>query len=129
MKDNLSITFNTDGNIIKPAINTTIMVPLEDNSFDSDCEIVRSNIYDLLDKGKDVLETAIDIAAASENPKMFEQVSSIMKNLGDLNHQLIDVHNKRIKKSDVNDKPTNITNNTAVFYGTTAELNKIINGR
>ena len=73
---------------------------------------------------------ALDVAKASENPRAFEVVGGLMKQLADINHQLLDLSEKRQKMSapKKNDPAGNqITNNNAFFVGSTTELNKMLN--
>lgn len=91
---------------------------------EKDFEMVRQNMFDLLDRGNDLLEDAIHIATESEQPRAFEVANGILKQLSDMNNQIMDLHNK--KKEVVEEKKeTTVTNNT-MFVGTTADLNNII---
>ena len=60
----------------------------------------------------------------------YEVVGSIMKNLADMNQQLLDVHQQKQKLSGtekIKEDPTKqITNNNAIFVGSTSELAKMI---
>lgn len=95
-----------------------------------DYDNTRDNLYELLNKGKDALEHALVVAQNSEHPRAFEVVGNLMKQLSDINHQLVDLHakradleNKSLKENDSGTK--NITNN-AIFVGSTSELSKMI---
>lgn len=99
----------------------------EDNK-DNDFEFARRNYYDLLVKGSEALEEMMEVARATEHPRAFEVLSTMMKNVADINGNLIDLHKK---KSDMekNAQPAlppagNTTNN--VFVGSTAELQKML---
>lgn len=102
--------------------------PEETNTdVDDDVEFARRNIKEILRTGMNAMETANQIASESESPRAFEVLSTMMKTLGDMNSQLIDLHEKKkkakgMKSSD--EVPTKITNNYA-FVGTPAELNKL----
>ena len=63
----------------------------------------------------------------SEHPRAFEVVGNLMIQLADINQQLLDIHQQKQKL----DAPKNggkkeVTNNNAIFVGSTAELNKLI---
>jgi hypothetical protein len=103
--------------------NQTI-IPIN-NSLESDCDNTRDNLYQLLQTGQDALESALEIAKDSENPRAFEVVGNLIKQLSDINHQIIDIHAKR-QKLEPKEGMTNITNNNAIFCGSTAELNTMI---
>lgn len=55
---------------------------------------VREKFRDLVNKGMHFLDSAINEAQASGNPKGAEAVSSLIKNLGEVTEKLYDVHIK-----------------------------------
>ena len=71
-------------------------------------------------------EDPLEVAKQSEHPRAFEVVGNLMKQLADVNQQLLDIHLQKQKldapKKGVGDKVTN----NAIFVGSTAELNKLI---
>ena len=98
------------------------------NNADSDYEASRMNLHSLLAQGQDALMHALEVAKQSEHPRAFEVVGGLMKNLADINHQLLDLSEKRQKlatKVEKDNGPTTVTNN-AIFVGSTTELNKMI---
>lgn len=100
-----------------------------EQNIDYDYDKTRANLHTLLAQGQNALMHAIDVAKASENPRAFEVVGGLMKQLADINHQLLDLSEKRqkmsAKKDDVPGKQ--VTNNNAFFVGSTTELNKMLN--
>jgi len=100
-----------------------------DKNVEYDYEKTRSNLHSLLSQGQEALYHALEIAKQSEHPRAFEVVGNLMRQLSDINHQLLDLSDKRQKlsgkKESDKDQPTNVTNN-AIFVGSTAELGKII---
>ena len=88
----------------------------------------RDNLRELLTQGKSALETALSVAKQSEHPRAFEVVGGLMKQLADINQQLMDVHQQK-KKLEEPAKGTaskEVTNNNAIFVGSTADLSKMI---
>lgn len=109
-------------------------VPKEvnDSPVEDDYSNTRKNLYGLLQQGEDALAHALEVAKMSEHPRAFEVVGGLIKQLSDINHQLLDLHTKKEKLSHLkNDKgektnqPQNVTNN-AIFVGSTSELSKMI---
>lgn len=101
----------------------------EDNEVDVDHKHIRSNMYNLLQQGNDALQYALELAKTSESPRAFEVVGTLMKNLSDMNLQLLDTHDKKQKlktKKEEASTPQKIVNNSVVFNGTTAEINKML---
>jgi len=78
-------------------------------------------------QGQSALQSALDVAQSSEHPRAFEVVGNLMKQLADVNQQLLDLHRQKQKLDEpsTKDDPKKITNN-AIFVGSTAELNKLI---
>lgn len=103
-----------------------------DANAEYDYEKARNNIHSLIQQGSDALQYALDIAKNSENPRAFEVFNQILKNLSDMNLQLMDTSEKYKasvgKKSGKVDTDGNINtvNNTTVFVGSNSDLNKMI---
>lgn len=99
---------------------------------ETDYDKTRSNLYTLLQQGQDALNHALEVAKASEHPRAFEVVGNLMKQIADINAQLMDLHAKK-KTLDTPSKAVEqanskqVTNNNAIFVGSTAELSKMIN--
>lgn len=102
----------------------------EKEIIDSDANHVRSNMYSLLQQGQDALIYAIELAKQSDSPRAFEVVGTLMKNLSDMNLQLLDTHEKKQKlagkKQAEEQNPQKIVNNSIVFQGSTKELYQMI---
>ena len=111
----------TSGEVIAPT----------DERVETDYDKTRSNLYTLLQQGQDALNHALEVAKASEHPRAFEVVGNLMKQIADINAQLMDLHSKK-KSLDTPTKGTEptgktVTNNNAIFVGSTNELSKLIN--
>lgn len=97
------------------------------NKIEDDYEITRNNLRLILTQGQSALMKALDVAHQSEHPRAFEVVGNLMKQLADVNQQLLDLHQQKQKL----DAPKagaskEVTNNNAIFVGSTAELNKML---
>ena len=105
-----------------PVSNEVIEVkdPVED-----DAEFARQNLRDLIEKGNDAADHIISVAKQSDHPRAFEVVAGMLKNLSDMNKDLLEIQKR---KQDLQPKVTNNTQNInvdkAVFVGSTAELLK-----
>jgi hypothetical protein len=95
---------------------------------DDDAEFARQNIRDLIVKGNDAASHIVEIAKQSEHPRAFEVAAGMLKNLSDMNKDLLEIQKR---KQDLQPKVTNNTQNLnidkAVFVGSTAELLKQLN--
>ena len=96
--------------------------PIED-----DAEFARSNIRDLIAKGNTAIDTLLQVATASEHPRAYEVAAGLIKNLGDLNKDLLEIQ-KRKRDLDPKQSKGNSTTNIdkAVFVGSTTELVKFL---
>lgn len=98
----------------------------EHQDIDSDYKYARENLYNVIERGSDALNNLVDIAQASEHPRAYEVVGSLIKTLTDANKDLLEIQ-KKVKslKEESKKGPDNVTN--ALFVGSTAELQKMIN--
>lgn len=114
-----------------PLPSTDVTNPVNDeNAY----EYARDNLVSFIEKGKIALEDAIRIMQQSEHPRAVEVVSGLLKNMADVNKQLLELKkaNKEINepsKTAKGDQPAigHQTNNS-IFVGTSAELAKLIGG-
>lgn len=128
-------TLNKEFNLptIEPEVITKsgerlVQLPEED-PIEYDYQKSRSNLYSLLSQGQDALNYALDVAKQSENSRSFEVVGNIIKQLADINYQLLDISEKKQKLSAKKPEESNtnvVTNNNAIFVGSTSELTKIL---
>jgi len=97
------------------------------NRIEDDYDKTRDNLRELLETGKQALETALTVAKQSEHPRAFEVVGNLIKQLADVNQQLMDIHQQKKKLEEPSKGiKTNNTTNNAIFVGSTAELSKMI---
>lgn len=107
--------------------NNEVIVP-QTEKVEFDYQQTRNNLYALLNQGQDALLAALSVAKQSEHPRAFEVVGNLMTQLADVNEKLMKLHEKKqkldapIKKEE---QSKQVTNN-AIFVGSTAELNKMI---
>jgi hypothetical protein len=99
-----------------------VKTPVED-----DAEFARANIRDLISKGNSAIDTLLQVANASEHPRAYEVAAGLIKNLGDLNKDLLEIQ-KRKRDLDPTQSKNNSTTNIdkAVFVGSTTELVKFL---
>jgi hypothetical protein len=113
------------GEVIDAA--TGEIIETTDSKIDSDYDKSRTNLHDLLSKGHEALAHALEVAKQSEHPRAFEVVGNLVKQLADVNQQLLDVHQQKQKlDAPKADEKSKVTNNNAIFVGSTAELTRMI---
>jgi len=127
--DTLSEVFNTIPQETKPleVIDnaTGEIVKTPEGKIETDYETTRANLRELLITGQNALYHALEVAKQSEHPRAFEVVGNLMKQLADVNQQLMDLHQQKAKLDAPKNKDTKVTNN-AIFVGSTSELAKMI---
>ena len=96
----------------------------EDEKVRSDYEYSRDTYYELLEKGKDSLETMMQVARESEHPRAFEVLSNMIKNLSDVNDKLMDLNKKNKDMEEPLKKVEQQQNN--IFLGSTSDLQKLL---
>jgi hypothetical protein len=97
------------------------------NRIQDDFDITRNNLRILLQQGQEALQKSLDVAMQSEHPRAFEVVGNLMKQLADINQQLLDLHQQKQKLDTPKEgSRKEVTNNNVIFTGSTAELNKLI---
>ena len=91
----------------------------------SDYDYSRETYYELIEKGKDALETMIEVARESEHPRAYEVLSGMIKNVSDVNDRLMDL-NKKMKDIEKKEDVKQIENQQNNFYLSTADLQKMM---
>ena len=95
---------------------------------DNDYKYSRENYYNLIEKGQEAIQGILDVAKEGQHPRAYEvagqligQVATTVDKLQDLQKKLKDL------KEVPNKTSANIKN--ALFVGSTAELQKMLNRR
>jgi hypothetical protein len=119
--------------------------PLEDIIIDEDFNEARENLKGILDKTNEAIASLSLVAEASEHPRAYEVLATLLKNAADCNDKLLNLSKQRREltkglpqpkgfQPSLQQQPTNQTQNnikveSAVFVGTAAELDKILDER
>ena len=100
---------------------------LEKNKDDTtrDYEYTRGNLYSLIEKGQEALDSIMEVAQEGQQPRAFEVVSQLIKNVADTTDKLVDLQQK-MKDLKAEDPKGPSTVNNALFVGSTAELQKLL---
>jgi hypothetical protein len=93
---------------------------------DKDYEYARGQLYSLISKGQESINVIMEIAQDGGSPRSFEVVGQLLKIVADITDKLIDMQKKMRDMDDNASSAKNITNNNALFVGSTAELQKLI---
>lgn len=101
-----------------------------DGNVDNDFEYARRTYHDILAKGSAAIDDMMEVARATEHPRAFEVLSTMMKTLSDVNGNLLDLHKKKkdIRKKDIERGalPAGNTTNNNLFVGSTTDLQRFL---
>ena len=129
LNENLSEIFDVEPiEIVEQTVSNEVVEVSTDNSVEADTEIARHNLKNLLTKGSKAVEELASVARDSQHPRAYEVLSGMMKNLADMNKDLLEIQKRKqdlLGTKTANSKDVNI--DKAVFVGSTAELMKLIN--
>ena len=90
-----------------------------------DYEYSRGNLYSLIEKGQEALDSIMEVAQEGQQPRAFEVVSQLIKNVADTTDKLVDLQQKmKVLKEEDSRGPSTVNN--ALFVGSTAELQKLL---
>jgi len=90
-----------------------------------DYEYTRGNLYSLIEKGQEALDSILEVAQEGQQPRAYEVVSQLLKNVADTTDKLIELQLKT-KELNAEKKEGPSTVNNALFVGSTAELQKLL---
>jgi hypothetical protein len=107
-------------------VELTPAIPVEStNQIDDDADFARKNIRELIAKGNTAMDNILQVAKESEAPRAYEVAATLIKNLSDLNKDLLDLQKKKRDLRPV-ETSNNINVDKAVFVGSTKELVKLL---
>jgi len=104
-----------------------IVVSDKSEDKEKDYQYARAQLYDIVEKMQESLNTAMEVAENSEHPRAFEVVFNGAKNAADVVEKIGDLHKKM---RDLNPEDTSVqqnnTQNNVFVAGTTEELVKML---
>lgn len=128
INEKLSEIFDVEPVDIKPSVSNSVAIVETNNPVESDTEFARENIKSLIQKGSSAVDEILQMAKHSEHPRAYEVAGILIKNMADLNKDLLELQKRKrdlqISSKDTGSKDVNI--DKAVFVGSTAELMKLI---
>lgn len=111
-------------------VESTPVVVENTSTVEDDAEFARKNIRDLIGKSTVAMDNLLQIAAASEHPRAFEVASGLIKNIADMNKDLLELQKRKRdldpNRDAVKTKGGDVNVSNAVFVGNTNELMKFL---
>ena len=92
----------------------------------ADAEFARDNIRELVTQGNQAVNELMLIARDGQHPRAFEVLSGLMKNLADMNKDLLEIQKRKKDLAPKAEAQNNLSIDKAVFVGSTAELVKML---
>ena len=130
MNNNLSEVLNTEPIEINPIIEAQSTEVTSPNQIEEDATFARNNMKDLIIKGNSAMDQLLAVAKESEHPRAYEVAAGLIKNLADMNKDLLELQKRRKDLSPNqegfagNAKSLNV--DKAIFVGSTNELVKFL---
>ena len=96
------------------------------DDIDNDYVNSRDNYYNLIDKGNEAIEGILDIAKEGQHPRAYEVAGQLIGQVAQTVDKLQDLQ-KKLKDLKELPKSANTQIKNALFVGSTAELQKMLN--
>jgi hypothetical protein len=94
---------------------------------EADTDYARENIRNLIDAGSKAVTDLATVANQSESPRAYEVLATMMKNLSEMNKDLLALQKAKRELAPQSSEPSKGVNiDKAVFVGSTTELLKMI---
>lgn len=97
-----------------------------ENAIDDDAEYARVNIRALITKGNLAMDNLLHVAKESEHPRAYEVAANMLKNLADMNKDLMEIQKRKKDLLPHETKSNSMNIDKAVFVGSTTELVKFL---
>jgi len=123
-EDKLNQLFNIE-TFEKPPLEIKKIEDTSDDKKESDFDLARDTLRDLIAKNNTVIDDIVSLARSSETARPFEVAGQLLKTQSEIAKGLVDLHKQ--KKDIEQDEPEKIkTQNNIVFAGSTSDLMKMI---
>lgn len=129
MNDNLSEIFDVEPmEIVEAPKSNTEIVPVDEtnSTVTNDFEEARKNTKNLIQKADSALDNLLMVANQSEHPRAYEVAANLIKTLGDLNKDLLELQKRKMDLTGEKKDAGKTVIDKAVFVGNTSELLKMI---
>lgn len=126
LNKNLSEIFDVEP--IQEQTVETLPVVIDDavNQVDADAEFARNNMRELISNGNKALTDLASVANQSESPRAYEVLATMMKNLAEMNKDLLELQKRKRELAPQSETTKGVNIDKAVFVGSTTELLKMI---
>ena len=123
---NLSELFDVEPIKEESKVETLPAVVEYADPVNADAEFARDNIRELVTQGNQAVNELMLIARDGQHPRAFEVLSGLMKNLADMNKDLLEIQKRKKDLVPKAESQNSLNIDKAVFVGSTAELVKML---
>ena len=123
---NLSEIFDVEPIKEEPKVETLSAVVEYADPVNADADFARENIRELVTQGNQAVNELMLIARDGQHPRAFEVLSGLMKNLADMNKDLLEIQKRKKDLAPKAEAQNNLSIDKAVFVGSTAELVRML---
>ena len=134
--DSLNDTFDVSAEIVKVEEEPTtapikrnkkpLIVSDKGEDKEKDYQYARAQLYDIVEKMQESLNSAMEVAQQSDHPRAYEVVFNGAKNAADVVDKIQDLHKKMADVEKQEQQVVNQTQNNVFMSGSTAELLKML---
>ena len=110
----------------EPIGSTELLPTTPVTKVDDDADFARDNIRTLIEKGNLAVDGILHVAKESEHPRAYEVAANLIKNLSDLNKDLMEIQKRKRDLAPQSQRSGDINVDKAVFVGSTTELVKFL---
>jgi len=126
LNTNLSELFDVEPIKEEPKVETLPAVVDYADPVNADADFARDNIRGLVLQGNQAVDELMLIARDGQHPRAFEVLSGLMKNLADMNKDLLEIQKRKKDLAPKAEAQNNLNIDKAVFVGSTAQLVKML---
>ena len=112
--------------IVKKVENLPITKEKMEKDLSTDYSEVRRNLKELIEIGESAVDGILNVASDTDLPRAYEVAGQMIKNLAEMNKDLLEMHNKM---KTIQKEETTVNNNTtnSIYVGSTSDLQDLIN--
>jgi hypothetical protein len=126
LNKNLSEIFDVEPIEETKPVQTMPVVVETSDIVETDTNYARENIRTLIDTGNKALNDLAYVANQSESPRAYEVLANMMKNLTEMNKDLLELQKTKRELAPQSEAAKGVNIDKAVFVGSTTELLKMI---
>jgi len=128
---NLEETFNIapSAPIVKSEdveVDVEVVADQKPQRFQNDINYVFGVLNSTIEKSKEALDNALELAQETDQARAYEVVGQLVKHTVDSAEKIIDIHMKLKEMESEKSSGTNVTQNNAIFVGRTEDALKLI---